>query len=157
MRIGTGFDVHRLHSGRRLIIGGVNIPFAKGLEGYSDADVLVHAICDALLGAAALGDIGWYFPDSNPAYKNISSLVLLAEVGRKLTANNFKIINIDSTIVAQQPRMAVYIPVMRENIARVLNITLEQVNIKATTTEGLGFEGGLDGISAHAVALIDNV
>lgn len=155
MRIGTGYDVHRLETGRSLILGGVNIPFAMGLEGHSDADVLVHAICDALLGAVALGDIGQHFPDSDPAYKDADSLLLLAEVGKKLKQRNFSIVNIDSTIVAQQPRLAGYIDDMRVHIAQALGLNPGQVSVKATTTEGLGFEGKQEGISAQAVALIE--
>lgn len=154
MRIGTGYDVHRLEAGRRLILGGVNIPFALGLKGHSDADVLVHAICDALLGAAALGDIGQHFPES-PAYKDADSLLLLAEVGQKLIQHGFKIVNIDSTVAAQQPRLAGYITDMRTNIAQALGLNIEQVSVKATTTEELGFEGRQEGISAQAVALIE--
>lgn len=155
MRVGTGYDVHRLETGRRLVLGGVNIPFAMGLRGHSDADVLVHAICDALLGAAALGDIGQHFPDSDPAYKDADSLLLLAEVGQKLTHHGFKIVNLDSTVAAQQPRLAGYIADMRTNIAQALGLNIEQVSVKATTTEGLGFEGRQEGISAQAVALIE--
>lgn len=155
MRIGTGYDVHRLETGRSLILGGVNIPFTMGLKGHSDADVLVHAICDALLGAAALGDIGQHFPDSDPAYKDADSLLLLAEVGKKLKQRNFSIVNIDSTIVAQQPRLASYLDDMRVHIAQALDLNPGQVSVKATTTEGLGFEGKQEGISAQAVALIE--
>ncbi len=155
MRIGTGYDVHRLETGRSLILGGVNIPFTMGLKGHSDADVLVHAICDALLGAAALGDIGQHFPDSDPAYKDADSLLLLAEVGKKLKQRNFSIVNIDSTIVAQQPRLAGYLDDMRVHIAQALDLNPGQVSVKATTTEGLGFEGKQEGISAQAVALIE--
>ncbi len=155
MRIGTGYDVHRLVPGRKLILGGVEIPHETGLLGHSDADVLLHAICDALLGAAALGDIGRHFPDHDAAYQGISSLKLLEEVGDKLEKAGCRIINIDSTIVAQKPRLADYIYSMRENIAAALCIPKEQVNVKATTTEGLGFEGEEKGISAQAVALIE--
>ncbi|HCF71469.1 MAG TPA: 2-C-methyl-D-erythritol 2,4-cyclodiphosphate synthase [Syntrophomonas sp.] len=155
MRIGTGYDVHRLETGRSLILGGVNIPFAMGLKGHSDADVLVHAICDALLGAAAMGDIGQHFPDSDPAYKDADSLLLLAEVGKKLKQRNYSIVNIDSTIVAQRPRLAGYLDGMRAHIAQALDLNPEQVSVKATTTEGLGFEGKQEGISAQAVALIE--
>jgi 2-C-methyl-D-erythritol 2,4-cyclodiphosphate synthase len=155
MRIGTGYDVHRLEIGRRLILGGVNIPFALGLQGHSDADVLVHAICDALLGAAALGDIGKHFPDSDPAYKDADSLLLLAEVGKKLAQLGFTVVNIDSTVIAQQPRLAGYITEMRANIAHSLGLDIEQISVKATTTERLGFEGRQEGISAQAVVLIE--
>ena len=143
MRIGLGYDVHRLTEGRKLIIGGVDIPYEKGLLGHSDADVLLHAIMDALLGAAALGDIGKHFPDSDPAYKGISSMEL------------FLIENIDATIIAQAPKMRPYIDTMRENIARVLQIEVSQVNVKATTEEGLGFTGTGEGISSQAVCLLN--
>lgn len=156
MRIGTGYDVHRLIEGRKLILGGVEIPFVKGLLGHSDADVLVHAICDALLGAAALGDIGHHFPDNASEYKNIDSLILLRQVGKLLQDQGFLIANIDSTIVAERPKLAPYIPVMAANIAVTLGIGVGQVGVKATTTEGLGFEGRGEGISAQAVALIEN-
>ncbi|MDD4563001.1 MAG: 2-C-methyl-D-erythritol 2,4-cyclodiphosphate synthase [Syntrophomonadaceae bacterium] len=155
MRIGSGYDVHRLQQGRRLVLGGVNIDYPLGLEGHSDADVLLHAISDALLGAAGLGDIGRHFPDSDERYRGISSLYLLEEVGNKLNQAGFTIINIDSTIIAQKPRLAPYIETMVQNIARVLHIENGQVNIKATTTERLGFEGREEGISALAVALIE--
>lgn len=156
MRIGTGYDVHRLVEGRRLILGGVDIPFTKGLLGHSDADVLLHAICDAFLGAAALGDIGKHFPDTSSKYKNIDSIILLQQVGQLLKDDGFTIINIDSTIVAEKPKLASYIPAMITNIARTLGIEPEQVSVKATTTEGLGFEGREEGISAQAVVLIQN-
>lgn len=156
MRIGTGFDVHRLEEGRRLILGGMHIPYFRGLAGHSDADVLVHAICDALLGAAALGDIGQHFPDSAQEFKDINSLLLLREVGRKLQAQGFAVVNIDSTVAAQEPKLAPYITGMRENIARTLGVNVDQVSVKATTTEHLGFEGRLEGISAQAIALIMN-
>lgn len=155
MRIGNGYDVHRLQEGRRLVIGGVEIDYPSGLEGHSDADVLLHAICDALLGAAGLGDIGYHFPDSDMRYRGISSLYLLGEVGNKLHQVGFKVINIDSTVIAQKPRLAPYIDAMRQNIARVMQMEVEQVNVKATTTEGLGFEGREEGIAALAVALVD--
>jgi len=155
LRIGSGYDVHRLQQGRRLVLGGVNIDYPLGLEGHSDADVLLHAISDALLGAAGLGDIGRHFPDSDERYRGISSLYLLEEVGNKLNQAGFTIINIDSTIIAQKPRLAPYIETMVQNIARVLHIENGQVNIKATTTERLGFEGREEGISALAVALIE--
>jgi len=154
MRIGTGYDVHRLVENRRLVLGGVQIPFGKGLLGHSDADVLLHAICDALLGAAALGDIGKHFPDGAEEYKDIDSLFLLQKVGSLLKNENYSIENIDSTVVAQRPRLAGFIPEMRKNIATALQISLDQVSVKATTTEGLGFEGQEQGISAQAVALI---
>jgi len=155
LRIGAGYDVHCLREGRKLILGGVQIPHPKGLSGHSDADVLIHAICDALLGATGMGDIGQHFPDSDMNYKDISSLYLLEVVGQKIVRAGFSIINIDSTIVAQHPRMAGYIPEMRANIARVLKLIPDQVSIKATTTERLGFEGREEGISAQAVVLVD--
>ncbi len=155
MRIGSGYDVHRLAEGLPLWIGGEKIPHSHGLVGHSDADVLLHAICDALLGAAALGDIGKHFPDTDERYKGISSLKLLAEVGRLLREKGYRVVNIDSTIVAQKPKMAPYIETMRKNIAETLNIDMEQVSVKATTTERLGFEGREEGISAQAVAMID--
>ena len=154
MRIGTGYDVHRLGEGLPLWIGGVNIPHTHGLIGHSDADVLLHAICDALLGAAALGDIGKHFPDTDPQYKGISSLKLLAHVGQLLQQHGYQVGNIDSTLAAQQPKMAPYILQMRQNIADTLGISIDQVSVKATTTERLGFEGRMEGISAQAVALL---
>lgn len=154
MRIGMGYDVHRLAQERELIIGGVKIPYEKGLLGHSDADVLLHAIMDALLGAAALGDIGKHFPDTDPAYKGISSVVLLKEVGKLLSENKFLIENIDATIIAQMPKMRPYIDQMRKNIAVALEIEITQVNIKATTEEGLGFTGAGDGISSQAICLL---
>lgn len=154
MRVGTGYDVHRLTEGRELILGGVTIPFDRGLLGHSDADVLLHAIMDALLGAAALGDIGKHFPDTDPAYKGISSLELLKKVGSLLEENCFLIENIDATIIAQAPKMRPYIETMRENIARTLAIALEQVNVKATTEEGLGFTGSGEGIASQAVCML---
>ncbi|MBR5801078.1 MAG: 2-C-methyl-D-erythritol 2,4-cyclodiphosphate synthase [Lachnospiraceae bacterium] len=154
MRIGMGYDVHRLTEGRKLIMGGVEIPYEKGLLGHSDADVLLHAIMDALLGAAALGDIGKHFPDTDPAYKGISSLKLLGEVGRLLEENCFYIENIDATIIAQAPKMRPHIDTMRANIAAELGIMIEQVNVKATTEEGLGFTGSGEGISAQAICLL---
>ena len=153
MRIGMGYDVHRLVEGRKLIMGGVEIPYEKGLLGHSDADVLLHAISDALLGAAALGDIGKHFPDSDPAYKGISSMILLQKVGQLLMEKGFLIENIDATIIAQAPKMRPYIDTMRENIANVLDIQVEQVNVKATTEEGLGFTGSGEGISAQAICM----
>lgn len=155
MRVGSGYDVHRLVEGRKLILGGVEIPHSKGLLGHSDADVLLHAICDALLGAAALGDIGRHFPDSDCQYKDINSLLLLERVGQILKEESYAVINIDSTIVAQEPRLASYIDEMRANIAKTLGLAVKQVNVKATTTEQLGFEGRKEGISAQAIALIE--
>ncbi len=154
MRIGQGYDVHKLAENRKLIIGGVEIPFEKGLLGHSDADVLLHAICDALLGAAALGDIGKHFPDTDGKYKDINSLLLLKETGRLLEENGFKIGNIDATVTAQSPKMAPYIEQMRKNIADALWIDVNKVSVKATTEEGLGFTGKGEGISATAVCLI---
>lgn len=154
MRIGTGYDVHRLVEGRKCIIGGVEIPYEKGLLGHSDADVLLHAVMDALLGAAALGDIGKHFPDTDPAYKGISSVKLLEHVAELLEENLFLVENIDATIIAQAPKMRPHIDQMRENIARALGIEVGQVNVKATTEEGLGFTGRGEGISAQAVCLL---
>ena len=154
MRIGNGYDVHRLAAGRKLAIGGVDIPAAEGLLGHSDADVLLHAICDALLGAAGLGDIGRHFPDSAPKYQGISSLILLGEVKRLIREAGFVVHNIDATIVAERPRMAPHIPAMIANIAGALGAGRSAVNVKATTTEGLGFAGRGEGIAAHAVCLI---
>lgn len=154
MRIGTGYDVHKLQEGLPLWIGGVRIEHTHGLLGHSDADVLLHAICDALLGAAALGDIGKHFPDTDPAYKGISSLKLLSRVGTLLKEYGYAVGNIDSTIVAQRPKMASHIPQMRQNIADTLGISIDQISVKATTTEHLGFEGREEGISAQAVALL---
>lgn len=154
MRIGMGYDVHRLVDGRDLIIGGVKIPYEKGLLGHSDADVLLHAISDALLGAAALGDIGKHFPDSDPAYRGISSLLLLQKVGQLLEEKGYLIENIDSTIIAQAPKMRPYIDTMRENIAKALQISVDQINVKATTEEGLGFTGAGEGISSQAICML---
>ncbi len=154
IRIGTGYDVHRLIEGRKLIIGGEDIPFEKGLLGHSDADVLLHAICDALLGAAGLGDIGRHFPDSAPKYKGISSLTLLEEVRRLLGESGFEMQNIDATIVAEKPRMAPFIPAMVSNIAAVMKVDRSCINIKATTTEGLGFAGRGEGMAAYAAVTI---
>ena len=154
MRIGQGFDVHQLVEGRKLIIGGVDIPYAKGLLGHSDADVLLHAICDALLGAAAAGDIGQHFSDTDARYKNIDSRVLLREVARIVTHAGFRIGNVDATIIAQAPKMAPYITKMVENIAADLGIAIDAVNVKATTTEKLGYTGRGEGIAAQAVALL---
>lgn len=155
MRIGHGYDVHKLSQDRKLIIGGVEIPFEAGLLGHSDADVLLHAVCDSLLGAAALGDIGKHFPDTDPAYKNINSLFLLKKVGELISEGGYKICNIDATIIAQSPKMSPYIQKMRENIAEALNVDVSFVSVKATTEEGLGFSGRKEGISAHSVCLID--
>ena len=155
MRIGTGYDVHQLEEGLDLWMGGVKIAYTHGLLGHSDADVLLHATCDALLGAAALGDIGKHFPDTDPQYKGISSLKLLTHVGNLLKAHGYTVGNIDSTIVAQRPKMAPHIPQMRQNIADALGIDVDLVSVKATTTEHLGFEGREEGISAQAVALIN--
>lgn len=155
MRIGHGYDVHRLVENRRLIMGGVELPFEKGLLGHSDADVLVHAIMDALLGAAALPDIGKLFPDTDEKYFGADSLKLLSFVVGELKEKNYKIINIDSTIIAEMPKMMTFIEKMRENIALACNIPISDINVKATTEEGLGFSGAGEGIAAHAVVLID--
>lgn len=155
MRIGMGYDVHRLVEGRKLILGGVEIPFEKGLLGHSDADVLLHAIMDALLGAAALGDIGKHFPDTDLKYKGISSITLLEHVGKLLADNLFIIGNIDATIIAQRPKLLPYREQMVKNVAKALNISESQINIKATTEEGLGFTGNGEGMSAQAVALLE--
>ena len=157
MRVGMGYDVHRLVPERDLIIGGVKIPYEKGLLGHSDADVLLHAIMDAVLGAAALGDIGKHFPDNDPAYKGADSLMLLGRVGEILSEEGYVIENIDSTIIAQKPKMAPHIEQMRRNIADTLGLDISRVNVKATTEEGLGFTGTGEGISAQAVALIMSV
>lgn len=157
MRVGMGYDVHRLVPERDLIIGGVKIPYEKGLLGHSDADVLLHAIMDALLGAAALGDIGKHFPDNDPAYKGADSLMLLGRVGEILSGEGYVIENIDSTIIAQKPKMAPHIEQMRKNVAEALHIEVEQVNIKATTEEGLGFTGTGEGISSQAIASLDTI
>ncbi|MDE7325544.1 MAG: 2-C-methyl-D-erythritol 2,4-cyclodiphosphate synthase [Lachnospiraceae bacterium] len=154
MRIGTGYDVHRLVPDRELVLGGVRIAYEKGLLGHSDADVLVHAVMDALLGAAALGDIGRHFPDSDEQYRGASSLKLLKDVGDLLSQEHYLVGNIDATIIAQHPKLAEYLPTMGENIASVLGIEKNQVNIKATTEEGLGFTGAGEGIAAQAVALL---
>lgn len=156
MRIGMGYDVHRLTENRELILGGVNIPYEKGLLGHSDADVLVHAIMDALLGAAALGDIGYHFPDTDPQYKGISSIKLLEKVGELLCENLFVIENIDATIIAQAPKMRPHIDQMRSNVAEALGIDISQVSIKATTEEGLGFTGEGAGISSQAICLLNS-
>lgn len=157
MRVGMGYDVHKLVEGRDLIMGGVKIPYEKGLLGHSDADVLLHAISDALLGAAALGDIGKHFPDTDPKYKGADSLKLLEQVGKLLDEQLYVIENIDATIIAQRPKMAPHIPKMRENIARALGLEVDQVNVKATTEEGLGFTGSGEGISSQAVCLIEKI
>ncbi|MBQ6884294.1 MAG: 2-C-methyl-D-erythritol 2,4-cyclodiphosphate synthase [Clostridia bacterium] len=155
MRIGHGYDVHRLVTDRKLILGGVEIPYELGLLGHSDADVLYHAVCDALLGAAALGDIGKHFPDNDQNFKNIDSGILLGRVIELLKSKGFKPVNIDSTILAQKPKLAGYIPQMKKNIAKICGIEEDCVNVKATTEEGLGFTGDLSGIAAHAVCLIE--
>ena len=155
MRIGHGYDVHRLVSGRELIIGGENIPFEMGLLGHSDADVLLHAVCDALLGAAALGDIGRHFPDSDPSFEGIDSRILLRKTAELLRGKGYRIVNIDATVIAQRPKLAGFMEKMRENIASDCGIETDAVNIKATTEEGLGFTGKAEGIAAHAVCLIE--
>ncbi len=155
MKIGIGYDVHRLSEDRKLILGGVNVPFEKGLMGHSDADVLLHAIGDALLGAAALGDLGVHFPPNDKKYKDISSLILLQKIFQLLLKSNFEIVNIDATIVAEKPRLKPFISQMRQNIAEVLKLDIAQVSIKATSTEGLGFAGRGEGIAAYAVCLIE--
>jgi 2-C-methyl-D-erythritol 2,4-cyclodiphosphate synthase len=155
MRVGQGYDVHALVAGRKLVIGGVEIPHHKGLAGHSDADVLLHAICDALLGAAALGDIGAHYPDSDPQYSEVNSRELLRATAKKVVAAGFKIINVDSTIIAEAPRMAPHVPRMTGNIAADLGINPAAVSIKATTTENLGYIGRGEGIAAQAIALIE--
>ena len=157
LRIGHGYDVHRLEEGRKLILGGVEIPWDRGLLGHSDADVLVHAVMDALAGASRLGDIGKLFPDTDPAYAGISSLKLLEEVGRLLAERGFAVVNIDAALLAQAPKIAPYKERMAENIAAALGIEPEQVNVKATTEEGLGFTGDGPGMAAHAAALLERV
>ena len=157
MRIGHGYDVHKLVSGRKCIIGGVDIPHETGLLGHSDADVLLHAVMDALLGAAALGDIGHLFPDNDPKYKGADSLALLREVGHVLQTNGWGLSNLDATILAQAPKMAPHILQMRQNIADALGVSIDQISVKATTEEGLGFTGAKEGIAAHAVCLIDKL
>lgn len=154
MRIGQGYDVHKLTEGRELILGGVKIPYEKGLMGHSDADVLVHAVMDALLGAAALGDIGEHFPDTDPEYKGASSIRLLEQVGKLLDEKGFIIENIDATIIAQRPKLLTYRPKMAENMAKALNISVDRVSVKATTEEGLGFTGSGEGISSQAITLL---
>ncbi len=155
MRIGHGYDVHKLAENRKCIIGGVEIPYDKGLLGHSDADVLLHAICDAILGAAALGDIGKHFPDNDNAFLNIDSRILLRKTYDLIKSKGYKIGNVDATIIAQKPKMAAYIPQMIENIADDLKTDISNINVKATTEEGLGFTGKLEGISAHAVCIIE--
>jgi 2-C-methyl-D-erythritol 2,4-cyclodiphosphate synthase len=155
MRVGIGYDVHPLVRGRRLVLGGIAIPFEKGLDGHSDADVLVHAIIDALLGAAGLGDIGTHFPSSEPKYKDISSITLLRQVGSLLQTHSWQVGNIDATIVAEQPRLSAFIPQMQRRISEALGIGPEQVGVKSTTSKGLGFLGKGEGIAAHAVALVE--
>lgn len=155
MRIGHGYDVHRLVEGRDLILGGVKIDYEKGLLGHSDADVLLHAVSDALLGAAGLGDIGRHFPDTDPKYKGADSLVLLREVYRKISEKGFRVGNIDVTMIAQRPKLKDYIPQMQENIAAAVNVTPDRVNVKATTEEKLGFTGTGEGMSCHAVCLLE--
>ena len=157
LRIGHGYDVHRLVEGRKLILGGVDIPWERGLLGHSDADVLTHAVMDALTGAARLGDIGKLFPDTDPAYAGISSLKLLAEVGRLLNERGYQVVNIDATLLAQAPKVGPYKQEMAENMARALGIQPDQVNVKATTEEGLGFTGAGSGMAAHAVALLEKL
>lgn len=154
MRVGMGYDVHKLVEGRKLILGGVEIPYEKGLLGHSDADVLLHAIKDALLGASALGDIGKHFPDTNEKFKGVSSIKLLLEVNNMLNKKGYKVNNIDATIIAQKPKMAPYIEKMRTNIADTLGVGVDFINVKATTTEGLGFTGSGEGIAAQAIASI---
>lgn len=153
-RVGHGYDVHRYKEGRALILGGVNVPYEKGLDGHSDADVLVHAIIDAILGAAAMGDIGAHFPDTDEKYKGADSLLLLKEICFRVRSRGYEISNIDSTVIAQAPKLRTYIDSMRENIAAAASLGADQVSVKATTEEKLGFTGRLEGVSAHAVALI---
>ena len=157
LRIGHGYDVHRLVEGRPLILGGVEIPWEKGLLGHSDADVLTHAVMDALSGAARLGDIGKLFPDTDPKYAGISSLKLLAEIGRLLAERGYTVVNVDATLLAQRPKVAPYKQQMAENMAAVLGVEVEQVNVKATTEEGLGFTGDGSGMAAHAVVLLEKL
>ncbi len=156
MRVGHGYDVHRLVEGRELILGGVKIEYEKGLLGHSDADVLLHAVCDALLGAAALGDIGLLFPDSDEKYRGADSMVLLGKTVNHLKTNGFKPVNIDCTVICQAPKLRPFIDTMRANIARVCGLDISLVSVKATTEEGLGFTGSGEGIAAHAVVLIEN-
>ena len=156
IRIGHGYDVHRFAPDRALVLGGVRIDYEFGLDGHSDADVLLHAICDALLGSLALGDIGGHFPDSDPAYKNIDSMRLLAACGEKIKERGFSLVNLDATVIAQKPKLAPYIGEMRRRIAEALGADETAVSVKATTEEGLGFTGALEGIAAHAVVLVQN-
>lgn len=155
MRIGHGYDVHKLVENRDLILGGVRIPFEKGLLGHSDADVLLHAVSDALLGAAGMRDIGYHFPDTDPTYKGADSLELLRQVGQKITQKGYKVSNVDVTLIAQRPKVGVWIPQMAENIAQALCLDPDRVNVKATTEEGLGFTGRMEGIACHAVCLLE--
>ncbi len=157
MRIGHGYDVHRLTAGRDLILGGVKIPYERGLDGHSDADVLVHAVMDALLGAAAMRDIGYHFPDTDPQYKGADSMLLLKTVAGMLTAAGYRVGNIDATIIAQQPKLKEYIPAMAQNIASALQISVRDVNVKATTEEKLGFTGAGEGMACHAVCLLTEI
>ena len=157
LRIGHGYDAHRLTAGRALILGGVTVPYEKGLDGHSDADVLLHAVMDALLGAAALGDIGKLFPDTDEIYRGASSAALLREVGKRLAAAGYGVVNIDATVLAQRPKLAPYRERMRENIALALEIDVSRVSVKATTEEGLGFTGRGEGMAAHAVAMIEKL
>ena len=155
MRVGIGYDIHRMVENRRLILGGVHIPYAKGLLGHSDADVLTHAICDAILGAAGMGDIGIHFPDTDAAYADINSLVLLKHV-KVLIDRDYAVINVDSTVIAQRPKIAAYIPAMRQQLANTLSVPLERINIKATTSEGIGFIGEEKAIAAQAIVSLDD-
>lgn len=155
MRIGHGYDAHRFAEGRKLIIGGVDIPCNLGLMGHSDADVLVHAVCDSMLGAAALRDIGYHFPDTDGKYKNIDSLILLGKVKESILQNGYSVSNIDCTVIAQMPKLSPYIEQMRDNLARVLEIQKDRINVKATTEEGMGFTGAKEGICAHAVCILE--
>lgn len=157
MRIGHGYDVHRLVEERKLILGGVDVPYERGLLGHSDADVLTHAVMDALLGAAALGDIGRHFPDSDPAYKGADSLKLLDHVMELLKQNGWQVGNVDATVIAQRPKLAGFIPVMRDNLAHHMGVSTQQVNVKATTEENLGFTGAGEGIAVHAVVLLESI
>ena len=153
-RVGYGYDAHRFAPNRKLILGGVEVPFEQGLDGHSDADVLVHAVCDALLGALALGDIGRHFPDTDPAYKGIDSLILLRKTGELLAKKGYRVGNIDVTLRMQKPKIAAYVPAMQENLAKALHVETGQISVKATTTEKMGFEGQGEGASASAVALV---
>ena len=155
MRIGHGYDVHRLKTGRKLILGGVEIPHPLGLDGHSDADVLLHAVSDALLGAAGLRDIGYHFPDSDPKYKGADSLELLWQVGQKVAQKGYRVSNIDVTLIAQRPKVGGYVPQMAQNIADALGLSVDRVNVKATTEEGLGFTGSEEGMACHAVCLLE--